>query len=229
MNSPAGDDVALLGAQPRQRLVVAHLALRQRDDRLQIKIDAVGVDRLADQVDDALAAQAAEAAAAHRVAFAQRQRAVGGRPALAAARRRRHGALLLQHRGMAGDRFGELPHQPAQFADLGGDRIDRAARPVHGWCRRGLPWRRAGGAISATWRARSAVPRDRSAIWSPRSPRSRRRLLTVLYSAMTISAASATIADVRGVELEAEIEHGAERAGDEHHADRNEDGADTHA
>ena len=34
--------------------------------------------------------------------------------------------------------------------------------------------------ISATWRARSAVPRERSAIWSPRSPRSRRRLPMLL-------------------------------------------------
>ena len=56
------DDVAFLGAQARQRFVVAHLALRQRDDRLQIEIDAVGVDRLADQIDDGVAAERAEAA-----------------------------------------------------------------------------------------------------------------------------------------------------------------------
>ena len=36
--------VAGLGAQPRHRLVVAHLALRQRHDRLQIEVDAIGVD-----------------------------------------------------------------------------------------------------------------------------------------------------------------------------------------
>jgi hypothetical protein len=90
------DDVAFLGAQARQRLVVAHLALRQRDDWLQIKIDAVGVDRLADQFDDALAAHIAEAAAADRVAFAQRQRAVGiGRGNGRQHGRGRQGALLL--------------------------------------------------------------------------------------------------------------------------------------
>ena len=50
--------------------------------------------------------------------------------------------------------------------------------------------------ISATCRARSAVPRERSAIWSPRSVRSRRRVLTVLKRAMPVRAANATIADV---------------------------------
>ena len=40
--------VAALGAQPRHRLVVAHLALRQRHDRLQIEVDAIGLDGAAD-------------------------------------------------------------------------------------------------------------------------------------------------------------------------------------
>ena len=44
MKSAAGSDLAGLGAQPRHRLVVADLALRQRHDRLQIEVDAVGVD-----------------------------------------------------------------------------------------------------------------------------------------------------------------------------------------
>src|SRR5665647_697739 len=35
-----------------------------------------------------------------------------------------HAAVLQQQGGMAGDRVGDLPHQAAQFADLGGDRID---------------------------------------------------------------------------------------------------------
>jgi hypothetical protein len=39
---------AIRGAEPRERLVVADLALRQRDDRLQIEIDAAGIDRVAD-------------------------------------------------------------------------------------------------------------------------------------------------------------------------------------
>ena len=37
-------DVAGLGAQPRHRLVVAHFPLRQRHDRLQIEVDAIGID-----------------------------------------------------------------------------------------------------------------------------------------------------------------------------------------
>jgi len=35
------DDLAIVIAQPRQRLVIAQLALRQADHRLQIKIDAI--------------------------------------------------------------------------------------------------------------------------------------------------------------------------------------------
>ena len=42
-------DVALLRAQPRHRLVVAHLALRQCHDRLQVEVDAVGIDGRADR------------------------------------------------------------------------------------------------------------------------------------------------------------------------------------
>ena len=40
--------LAGLGAQPRHRLVVADLALRQRHDRLQIEVDAIGIDGAAD-------------------------------------------------------------------------------------------------------------------------------------------------------------------------------------
>ena len=36
--------LAGLAAQPRQRFVVADLPLRQRHDRLQVKVDAVGLD-----------------------------------------------------------------------------------------------------------------------------------------------------------------------------------------
>jgi hypothetical protein len=48
---------------------------------------------------------------------------------------------------------------------------------------------------SATWRARSAVPRDRSVIWLPTSVRSRSRIETALYRIRKVSAVSATIAD----------------------------------
>jgi hypothetical protein len=37
-----------LAAQPRRRLVVADLAVRQRDDRLEIEIEAIGLDGAAD-------------------------------------------------------------------------------------------------------------------------------------------------------------------------------------
>ena len=56
------NDVAILGAKAGDRLVEAHLALRQRDDRLQVEIDAVGVDRAGDQLVDAVARQSHEAA-----------------------------------------------------------------------------------------------------------------------------------------------------------------------
>ena len=64
----------------------------------------------------------------------------------------------------------------AQFADLDGERVTAPRAPVAAFATRpstALSRRE----ISATWRARSAVPRERSAIWSPRSQRSRRRLL----------------------------------------------------
>ncbi len=60
------DDVAFFGAQARHCFVVAHLALRQRDDRLQIKVDAVGVGGPPDQIADAFTAHALEAHAATR-------------------------------------------------------------------------------------------------------------------------------------------------------------------
>ncbi|MCZ7641792.1 MAG: hypothetical protein M5U33_02245 [Pseudorhodoplanes sp.] len=57
--------------------------------------------------------------------------------------------------------------------------------PVTAFTRRSMPPASVSKAASlrpssATWRARSAVPRDRSAIWSPTSLRSRMRVATVL-------------------------------------------------
>ena len=76
--SAAGDDLAVLGAQPRHRLVVAHLALRQRHDRLQVEIDAVGVGRLADRGDDALRGSGRGSGGAPTVSVSvERQRAGG--------------------------------------------------------------------------------------------------------------------------------------------------------
>ncbi len=80
---------------------------------------------------------------------------------------------------MAGDRDGELLDQPAKFVDLADHGLDAVGlaefadttRPSTAASRR---------PNSATWRARSAVPRDRSAIWPPTSVRSRSRIDTAL-------------------------------------------------
>jgi len=46
MKSSAARNLVALVAQPRHRLVIAHLALRQRHHRLQIEIDPVFLDRV---------------------------------------------------------------------------------------------------------------------------------------------------------------------------------------
>ena len=168
-----------------------------------------------------------EAAAAHRVAFAQGQRAIGiGYGRRRRPSRRRQGTLLLQRGGMAGDRVGDLPHQAAQFADLGGDRIDRAARLVH-------------GALDPAFHGDE--PARHLAHLAGEVGGAARQIgdLVADIAAVAQAAADGIVEchggergqrhDRRGelVHLEAEIEHGADRAGDEHHADRNEDGADT--
>ncbi len=56
------NDVAGFGPQPRHRLVEAHLALRQRHNRLQVKIDPAGIDCAGNQLLDALAGQPGEPA-----------------------------------------------------------------------------------------------------------------------------------------------------------------------
>ena len=50
----------LSALQPRHRFVIAHLALRQRHDRLQIEIDLAGLDGAADRCNDAVAVEAGE-------------------------------------------------------------------------------------------------------------------------------------------------------------------------
>ena len=47
-----GQNLVLVVAQPRHRLVVAHLALRQRHHRLQIDIEPVLLDRIPDGADE---------------------------------------------------------------------------------------------------------------------------------------------------------------------------------
>ena len=191
------------------------------------KIDAVGVGRLADRFDDARAAQAAEAAAAHRVVFLERQRAGGfGRGRGDRLGRRRQSALLLQRGGVARDRVGDLAHQAAQFADLGGDRIDRAAHPVH-------------AALDLVFHGGEPAPLFGHLAGEVGG--AAREIRDLVAEIAAVAQAVADGVDQRqagerghrhdqrgaGIDLEAEIEHGADRAGDEHHADRDEDGADT--
>ena len=97
------DDRPVFGAQARQRLVEAQFALRQADDRLQIEIDAVFLQRGADGFE--------------QIGFAQRvEIGAGGVPR----------APLDQFAGLGGglrafgDAGGEFPHQPfehLQFRD----------------------------------------------------------------------------------------------------------------
>ena len=69
-----GQDLVLVVAQPRHRLVEAHLALRQRHHRLQIDVDAVGFDGALDGGEDLRVAadrSAAIGAAGAATAFAE--------------------------------------------------------------------------------------------------------------------------------------------------------------
>ena len=96
------DDLAVLVAQARQRFVIAQLALRQADDGLQIKIDAIFFQGRADGFQQlALFAQGVE---------------IGrSRPALRLDFRLRPG------RGALGNLAGEVAHQGFQNLQLGDD------------------------------------------------------------------------------------------------------------
>ena len=141
---------AVVRAQPHQRLVVAHLALRQRDDRLQEQVDAIGFDRARDLRHDRGVLQPLEMALMWRAASALRARqARRGRQLRAArpaaprwrtrqaarrrgnARGRRVRDRVLQHLLVRGDRVGEFLHQVAKLADLGRQRLGCGARAVH--------------------------------------------------------------------------------------------------
>ena len=71
-----------------------------------------------------------------------------------------------QCRLVGGDRFGQLLDERAEFAHLGRERVGQRTRAVEHVLRllSTAAWRRP---ISATWRARSADARDRSASWLP--------------------------------------------------------------
>ena len=132
MKSPAGMTSPASVRRPRQRLVEAHLALRQRDDRLQIKIDAVVVGGLGDQFADGLAAHALKTpGAGHGIGLAERQRLVGrrrrGRRGRLRHRPVRHRALLPQSRFMRGNGFGDLA-RPARSVRRSRKPADRPRR-----------------------------------------------------------------------------------------------------
>ncbi len=79
-----GDDVVVAIADPRHCLIVAHLALRQRDHRLQMQVDAIGIDRVLDRSDNARVIDGGD-----RLRRRNRGHGRCGRPDLAA--RNRHG------------------------------------------------------------------------------------------------------------------------------------------
>ena len=108
------DHFAALGFHPRHRLVIAHIALGQRDNGLQIKIDPAGIDGAADQSDDVLAVEPAESI----------DRALD-RSAGHFQRGRRHGGVRWVRR------LGRLPATTAGGAERGVVRRDRTREFLH--------------------------------------------------------------------------------------------------
>ena len=105
----------------------------------------------------------ARSAASARVAgCAARARGAAPRRAL----RRRVRDRAFQHLLMRRDRVGQILHQPAEFADFGGQRRGRRARSVQGG--RDFALHRDQAAVEfGHLAAMSAVPRERSAICAP--------------------------------------------------------------
>ena len=134
--------------------------------------------------------------------------------------------MFLQDAFVHGDRIGDLPHQSAELADLGDERIDRAARPVHGRAHIAFhgvePARDLGhlaGEVGGAARQIGDLATEVAAVAQP-----------VADGVVERHGGERGHArDRRGgaIEFEAEKQHGAERRGDEHHADRDEYGADT--
>jgi hypothetical protein len=103
-----------------ERFVIAHLALGQRDDRLEIEFDAAGLDRLPHHGLDLILGLSAERS------VPDRNRARGGRHCVRYGRGRFHAR---RQRGFVhGDRLGEILHEFGQVADLPGERFDRGIR-----------------------------------------------------------------------------------------------------
>ena len=124
---------AVLGAQPRQRFVVAHLALRQRHDRLQIEIDAVGRRSRCGRSRSCWRARRPTCCGGRgRAALLPGTAAPPDRSGSSPARRRRL-CRLANLQLVHGDGFGELPDQRAELAEFRGDRLGAARAP---WPRR---------------------------------------------------------------------------------------------
>ena len=201
--------LAGLGAQPRHRLVVADLALRQRHDRLQIEVDAVGIDGAADRREPflvggwsatrrrsparcgavrgraAAAGATASATALDDVLHQRRQRlghggagagALAAGSALRSPVRGRGFGEFVEARLVGRDRFGELPDQRAELADLDRERIGRGARAVLTRFHPAFDARPAAGRSRSTWRASSELLRDRSLSWLPTTVRTPSRV-----------------------------------------------------
>ncbi len=123
--------LAACGAHPRERFIEADFALRQRHHRLEINIHAAGFDRLADAGAHALGIERLEASpgGSRRSSFGRRDHRRGDGSRLAGCSGVRGGAAS-QRRLMHRNRLGQLLYQKAQFADLRRDRIDRGVRTI---------------------------------------------------------------------------------------------------
>ncbi len=137
--------------------------------------------------------------------------------------------VVLQSSLVGGHGIGDLADQPAQFADLGGNRVEGAARAGHAALDTFLHGvqparhlRHLTGEVAGAARQISDLVAEVAAVAQPVADRVVQR-----HGGQGRQGHDRGTA---GVHLEAEIEHGADRAGDDHHADRNENGADaTHA
>ena len=131
-----GDNPILVVAQPRHRLVEAHLALRQRHHRLQENIDAVFLQRVSHGGEDLRLAAGwrgfiCNSSRRRRGGLDRTPGIFGGkrlplRFMIRFARRRRRGGQRArgQHVVMIGDRHRELLDQHTEFVDLAGHGLD---------------------------------------------------------------------------------------------------------
>ena len=109
-------------AKPRQRLIIAQLALRQADDGLQIKIDAIFLQAGADGF--------------QQIAFAHAGDIGAGRALTAAGLHHvLRSDLILRGAGAVRDPAGEFAHQAFQHLELGDDllALRRRCGPRAAW------------------------------------------------------------------------------------------------